>query len=70
MSDPACRHEHPFPVSEVDILPVQLFQPCVLVPLRKPQKKALHFYATASDEEIVKPPRAEIAQPLHQNVRL
>src|SRR5258708_1353655 len=62
--------EHPFSVPEVNILAIQLFQPGVLVSFGEPQEQTLHFYAAASDEQRAKPPRAEIAEPLHQNVRL
>src|SRR5271166_4193891 len=66
----AASHEHSFSAPEVDILPVQLLQPGVRVPLGEPQEQALHFYVTAGDKQRLKSPRAEIAEPLHQNVRL
>ena len=37
---------------------------------RKPQKEALYLDAVANIEQRSKPPRAEVAQAFHQNVRL
>lgn len=52
------------------LIAIQLLQPSVLMTLGKPQKEALHFDAAAGDEQRMKPPRAEIAEPFYQNLDL
>src|SRR4051812_17553763 len=66
----AAAHEHALAFAMVDAGVVELLQPSVIVAVREPEEQPLHSYVSAIGEKPLKPARAEIAQPLHEHIRL
>src|SRR5438876_12197921 len=66
----AAAHEHALAFTKVDVCAVELLQPGMVVAFREPEEQPLHFYVSAISEQRLKPARAQVAQPLHEHIRL
>jgi hypothetical protein len=62
--------QHPLARPQIYLAAVDLLQPCMIVPLRKPEEEPLDLDATAIGEQLLEPFWAEASHALHQHVGL
>src|ERR1700683_4500782 len=66
----AAFDQHSLAFAKIDGRFVQMFQPCVIVALRKEEKEPLDLDVPAIDEKFLQSARTEICQALHDFVEV
>ena len=67
---PAASDKHTLATAQIDLLPVQAFEPRVLVPVGEEEEQAFHLHILAIGEECLQAGRAQCRQALHHHVDL
>src|SRR5690349_18565285 len=66
----AAAHEHALALAEVNGGTVYFLKPRMIVAVREPEEQALDLDVLAVGEERLKPLRAQVAKPFHQDIHL